>query len=97
MTTNDAQQKNSGPEVIPKPHGSISTYVNHKCRCDECRLAWAAKHREHRARRRLALANGEVSPVHGRNSTYVNYGCRCSECSAVHAEVMKRRWERDRG
>lgn len=23
------------------PHGTASTYNNHKCRCDECRIAWA--------------------------------------------------------
>ena len=36
-------------------HGSISTYVNHLCRCEACRAAWAAYGRELRRRRREAL------------------------------------------
>lgn len=26
---------------------NASTYSNHKCRCDDCRAAWAVKHREY--------------------------------------------------
>jgi hypothetical protein len=36
-------------------HGSISTYVNHLCRCDSCRGAWAKYNRELRQRRRREL------------------------------------------
>jgi len=25
----------------PVTHGQASSYNNHKCRCDECRTAWA--------------------------------------------------------
>lgn len=25
----------------PVTHGKASSYNNHKCRCDECRAAWA--------------------------------------------------------
>lgn len=37
-------------------HGRASTYNNHKCRCDECRAAWAAymkpRIRKYRERKR---------------------------------------------
>lgn len=36
-------------------HGAISTYVNHMCRCEMCRAAWAEYGRELRRRRREAL------------------------------------------
>lgn len=35
-------------------HGSTSTYVNHFCRCEHCRAAWATYNRELRRRRREA-------------------------------------------
>ncbi len=35
--------------------GTISTYVNHFCRCEMCRGAWATYNRELRRRRRDAL------------------------------------------
>lgn len=35
--------------VWPAPlHGRVSTYTNHKCRCQECREAWAAYYRRRR-------------------------------------------------
>lgn len=38
--------------MTAKDHGSESTYVNHKCRCDECRAAHAAYGRRRKAERR---------------------------------------------
>lgn len=32
-------------------HGNKSTYVNHRCRCDDCRRAWAQYMREYKERR----------------------------------------------
>jgi hypothetical protein len=53
------------------PHGTISRYVKHRCRCSRCRRAA----REHR------LARYQRGPtVHGTASSYKNYGCRCPEC-----------------
>jgi hypothetical protein len=36
-------------------HGTISTYVNHFCRCELCRAGWATYNRELRRRKRNAL------------------------------------------
>lgn len=30
------------------PHGTVSGYTNHRCRCRECRTEWAAYHRRYR-------------------------------------------------
>lgn len=32
-------------------HGTTTGFVNHKCRCDECKEAWADYHRDYRAKR----------------------------------------------
>jgi hypothetical protein len=32
-------------------HGNKSTYVNHRCRCDDCRRAWAQYIRNLRIRK----------------------------------------------
>jgi hypothetical protein len=32
-------------------HGKITGYVYHKCRCDDCRAAWAEYHLDYRKRR----------------------------------------------
>jgi hypothetical protein len=45
----------SEPRRLPQQaHGTLGSYVNDRCRCDECRAAWAAYHREYRARRAAA-------------------------------------------
>lgn len=74
---------NAGPR--PKPpeeweHGSYSTYSNHKCRCDECKAAWAAFCRDQKAKRQ---ARETPSHVHGTENGYGNYGCRCEACTAA--------------
>ena len=39
------------PKAPPEPkHGTTTAYVNHKCRCEECRIAWNTYHREYRAK-----------------------------------------------
>ncbi len=38
-------------------HGTTSTYVNHFCRCEMCRGAWATYNRELRRRRRSELGD----------------------------------------
>lgn len=30
-------------------HGTTTAYVNGKCRCDKCKLAWSEYHRERKA------------------------------------------------
>lgn len=63
-------------------HGSISTYVNHKCRCVLCVEAWRLYFIDYRAARRQETAdNGGVAPVWQHNrSTYYNWACRCDAC-----------------
>lgn len=36
-------------------HGMISMYTNHKCRCKECRRAWASHIRLYKRKRKLVL------------------------------------------
>lgn len=38
-------------------HGTTSGYVDRKCRCDDCKAAWAEYHADYRARR---FKNGKV-------------------------------------
>lgn len=67
------------------PHGSVSTYTNHGCRCADCRAANVEANAAGRLRRWEEMQCGLVSPPHGRESTYLNYMCRCDECRAEHA------------
>lgn len=82
----------------PKPkdpsewvHGSYSTYSNHKCRCDECRAAWAAFCADQKAKRQ---AGETPSHVHGTENGYGNYGCRCEACTAAWTVGTTERWRR---
>ena len=60
-------------------HGLRGTYVNHGCRCEECREANALYARRFRMKYR------PYSYLqHGKNSTYLNYRCRCEDCRAAH-------------
>jgi hypothetical protein len=69
----------------PKPpHGTISRYTNQRCRCDDCRAAFAAYQRHRRARLRANPVPPHVS--HGSVSTAMNYRCGCRPCrNAVNA------------
>ena len=75
------------PDDDPR-HGTVNGYSNLKCRCDECRAAWAADQRtqkEKRARRGLP----EGGPRHGKPWTYSNWGCRCQACTKAWAEYSR--------
>ena len=61
------------------PHGSESGYLNHGCRCDQCRQALKS------ARLRRATS---PDAKHGTKNTYTN-GCRCNECSQAHASYQR--------
>lgn len=61
-------------------HGKASTYTNHKCRCDECRRAWAAYFRSrNKARRQQRQALGICIEC----KQPATRGLRC----ALHAEL----------
>jgi hypothetical protein len=69
-------------------HGVRSTYVNQRCRCDECKAAnriYDLEARRHnvRVRARLAQKTGTVDAtiIHGNVQSYKWHGCRCEECS----------------
>lgn len=77
-------------------HGKYSTYVNKKCRCDEC----SAAAREYQ-RNRIARSRGEgeyvpkkrgpkVKEEHG-YSGYMNRSCRCEVCKKAASEYIKSR------
>ena len=68
-------------------HGTVNGYSNLKCRCSECRSAWATYQRRASARRAIAPDD----PRHGKATTYTNYPCRCTECRAVMAAYHRAR------
>lgn len=66
-----------GPCPHDVPHGDCSTYSNHRCRCEDCRAAWAAYCQGLKLARQRG---GRVLGPHGRYSTYTNWMCRCPLC-----------------
>ena len=70
-------------------HGTFNGYASHRCRCDECRRANAAYHRQNRAR--LTGTLGADDPAHGTLNGYGNYCCRCDACRAVKAAYQRAR------
>jgi beta-galactosidase GanA len=76
-------------------HGTISEYVNHKCRCTECREAWRAYMTALRAKRsEWVRANGlPIGIAHG-SSAYTNWGCRCDSCRSAVADLARRKARR---
>ena len=56
-------------------HGFYATYSNHGCRCDECRTAHNAWHRQYRntdnGRRRTMAANRKSRLVQQRSTAYL--------------------------
>lgn len=41
-----------GVKTAEIPHGTLSGYKNHKCRCDDCREAKVSRDREYRERKK---------------------------------------------
>lgn len=73
------------------PHGSISTYNNHDCRCDACKAAWNAYCKKRREERKKGDPGkrGATSPLEHNATTYTNWGCRCDECRSQHSIKTK--------
>lgn len=68
----------------PLEHGTVHGYSVHRCRCDDCRAANTAYHRDLAARKRAGLPvqdRGRKSADEG-HGTVRRYwrGCRCDEC-----------------
>ena len=91
----DYETRQGPPVSGPKTHGpTCDGYVNHGCRCDDCRAAWRAYNRKRRAERRALIAEDPTVAIHGLNSTYTNWGCRCPRCTDAHtAESARQRSE----
>lgn len=70
-------------EAVWPPHGTVSRYSNHGCRCGECTAAQSEANRAYKRRKRAeGLPPGD--PRHGANTSgYGLYGCRCPECRAA--------------
>lgn len=67
-------------------HGTVNGYSNLKCRCADCRSAWADYMW---LRRRERHAKGVPADIHGKYTTYYNYMCRCDECKRAHVAYRK--------
>lgn len=71
-------------------HGTVNGYVNLKCRCPDCRKAWAERARALRREHEL-----REPPVHGRSSSYLNWRCKCEDCTRAnrfkHQDWVERR------
>lgn len=74
-------------------HGTISSYVNHRCSCEACRRAWADYHYVRRNSQRLADDDRRHGTMHG----YINFRCRCAPCTGAMREYQqaKRQLYRD--
>lgn len=70
-------------------HGTLTGYVKHKCRCQECRTANAYYYRARKKRLTGTLADDD--PRHGTDHAYTTFGCRCDDCKAAHAAAEARR------
>jgi hypothetical protein len=69
-------------------HGTVNGYGNLGCRCEACRTAHAAKHREYMAK---AIAEGRIAKDTPHGTTYkYDAGCRCAQCRAAKAAVSRR-------
>ena len=86
-----------------QPHGTASRYQNQRCRCDECKKAWAAYHlaylyrsgrvkrtmEEHRA---FLREQAEARDNHGTETRYRR--CKCDKCREASSAARKKRREK---
>lgn len=76
------------PECPRKASGTC--YSHHKCRCDVCKAANAARC----DRRRRQRDPSKLPPEkHGKKSTYSNWNCRCTECTQAWNEYQNTRYK----
>lgn len=101
-TTTSGPHPSKVEDMDTVPHGTLSGYNHHRCRCDACRAA-SSRSRLHyrranpatdiqsRQSRAARLAAGELPEVpHGVYSTYVEYRCRCDLCRTANADNSAR-------
>ena len=71
-------------------HGTKNGYSNLRCRCDDCRAAWAA----YCYKRQKERAASNIPFIHGTENGYGNYGCRCPSCTAARSAANLARYHR---
>ncbi len=74
-------------------HGTLTGYTNRRCRCGDCRGAFAAYRRARRAKLRHAPAK---QIPHGTLNGYTNYACRCYPCYQANAAYGREYYARHR-
>lgn len=84
------------PRGVPgsrAPHGTVTRYYGHGCRCDLCREVQRAYYLAHYGadRQRWADYNAAREPAHGTESRYSHRKCRCDECRAAASLARGRR------
>lgn len=72
-------------------HGTVNSYVNYGCRCDECKTAGAVYRKAWMER-----VKGSPDTPHGTLNGYCNYSCRCDECRAAMAAYHRQRYHKAR-
>jgi hypothetical protein len=83
-----ARNRASGLEPGDPRHGTVNGYDNHRCRCDDCKAAWARISADRRRRRAYVIRSDDER--HGTNSFYCNHGCRCPACTEAAASTQRR-------
>ena len=76
-------------------HGTASGYTNHKCRCVQCKAAWASYIGRVKAVRKSKVLAAD-DPRHGTTNLYGNFSCRCEACTEAHRVATKHRRYRRR-
>jgi hypothetical protein len=78
------------------PHGTLTRYATHGCRCEECRTNWRDYWRRLRGSRPREVVNAERAAQHGTEAKYNSGGCRCDACRAASAAARRSRRAADR-
>lgn len=76
------------------PHGTISRYTAHDCRCRACKDAIVSWRREKYGYKSLEEHLADIEPEHGSESRYTSprFKCRCEACrEAANAARRERR------
>jgi len=66
-------------------HGQTG-YTYHRCKCDVCRAANAARCRDQQEKRHARAVEDPSLVPHGRGG-YTNWGCRCRVCTTANTQA----------
>lgn len=72
------------------PHGTLTRYTSHACRCDECRTSMRDYRRRVYGQRPREVVDAERAAKHGSEAMYKN-GCRCDVCREGAAAARRAR------